>query len=151
MINKIVLGFLALTSVSLVAQEQEISKENYETQIKGNVLFAPVLVFNAGIEKQISPKMTLQGDVFVSPWKSFANRYAQIYMVGLDARYYFSKAFEKFYIGANISTAAFQLQKWNYDSDSYYVYVKTGEAILDEEFVSTRFYVYFWSGWWIPI
>ena len=121
------MGCLALASVSVLAQEQEISKENYETHLKGNVLFAPILVFNGAVEKQISPKMTLQGEVFVSPWKSFANRYAQIYMVGLDARYYFSKAFEKFYVGANVSVAAFQLQKWNYDSDSYYVF-KNGET-----------------------
>ncbi len=127
MIKKIVLGCLALASVSVLAQEQEISKENYETHIKGNVLFAPVLVFNGAVEKQISPKMTLQGEVFVSPWKSFANRYAQIYMVGLDARYYFSQAFEKFYVGANVSVAAFQLQKWNYNSNSYYVF-KNGET-----------------------
>lgn len=127
MIKKIVLGCLALASVSGLAQEQEISKENYETHLKGNVLFAPVLVFNGAVEKQMSPKMTLQGEVFVSPWKSFANRYAQIYMVGLDARYYFSKAFEKFYVGANVSVAAFQLQKWNYNSNSYYVF-KNGET-----------------------
>lgn len=127
MINKIVLGCTVMASLTLRGQQDHIADDTYDTHIKGNVLFAPILVFNAGIEKQIAPKMTLQGDVFISPWKSFAKRYAQVYMVGLDARYYFTKAFDKFYVGANISTAAFQIQKWNYDGDNYYV-SKDGET-----------------------
>ena len=100
-----------LTIGTLTAQEQENEKSLY---IKGNALFAPIGIFNAGIEKQISSKYTLQGDIFISPWKSFAGHELQMYSLSVEGRYYFQEAFKHWYIGANIGLSAFNLQKWNY-------------------------------------
>lgn len=100
-----------LTIETLTAQEQENEKSLY---IKGNALFAPIGILNAGIEKQISSKYTLQGDIFISPWKSFAGHELQMYSLSVEGRYYFQEAFKHWYIGANIGLSAFNLQKWNY-------------------------------------
>ncbi len=128
--NKILLslfGLFALNSIN--AQTTDIPEEKTETQVyvKGNTLLIPVGIVNVGVEHQLSKKFTLQGDIFISPWKSFAGKHAQAYLIGFDGRYYFSKAFEKFYIGANISGGAFNIQKWNYWNDDPY-YHKDGEA-----------------------
>jgi hypothetical protein len=64
------------------------------------LFFLPIGIFNLGIEKQISPKYTLQGDVFISPWKSFAGHELQFYSVSAEGRYYFKEAFKHWYIGA---------------------------------------------------
>ncbi|WP_160136603.1 DUF3575 domain-containing protein [Chryseobacterium sp. c4a] len=105
------LVFLSIGSIK--AQEQEQSEEK-SLYVKGNALFLPIGILNLGIEKQISPKYTLQGDVFISPWKSFAGHELQIYSVSAEGRYYFKEAFKHWYLGANISFAAYNAQKWNY-------------------------------------
>ncbi|MDM1555683.1 DUF3575 domain-containing protein [Chryseobacterium indologenes] len=111
---RVLMGALAFLSVgSLKAQEQEQSEEK-SLYVKGNALFLPIGIFNLGIEKQISPKYTLQGDVFISPWKSFAGHELQFYSVSAEGRYYFKEAFKHWYIGANISVAAYKAAKWNY-------------------------------------
>ena len=115
---KKVLGALALFfAVGINAQE-----EDKQTYIKGNALFLPILMFNGGIEHQLNKKVTLQGDFFISPWKSFGGKNAQIYMVGAEGRYYFDSAFQKWYIGGNVSLAAFNISKWNYWNDNLYVH-----------------------------
>ena len=96
---------------------QENNSEEKSTYIKANALFLPIGVLNAGIETQLSEKYTLQGDIFISPWKSFTGKYAQIYMMGFEGRYYFNQAFKHWYVGANISAATYKLQKWNYWKD----------------------------------
>ncbi|WP_417431259.1 DUF3575 domain-containing protein [Halpernia sp.] len=90
------------------------SQETKLIYVKANALFLPIGILNAGLEYQLSQKYTLQGDVFISPWKSFAGHELQYYSVSFEGRYYFKKALEHWYIGANISTAAFNLQKWSY-------------------------------------
>lgn len=111
-----VLGFLAIGSLKAQEQEQNEDKSLY---IKGNALFIPIGILNAGIEKQISPKYTLQGDVFISPWKSFAGHRLQMYSLSLEGRYYFKEAFKHWYVGANIGVSAYNLQKWNYWSGTF--------------------------------
>ncbi|MEG0927056.1 DUF3575 domain-containing protein [Chryseobacterium sp.] len=111
---RVLVSALALLAVgSLNAQEQEQSGEK-SLYIKGNALLAPIGIINLGIEKQISPKYTIQGDVLISPWKSFAGHELQIYSVSAEGRYYFKEAFKHWYVGANISFAAYNLQKWSY-------------------------------------
>lgn len=111
---KVLTGILAFLCIgSLHAQEQE-RNEDKGLYIKGNALFIPIGILNAGIEKQISPKYTIQGDVFISPWKSFAGHEMQIYSFSVEGRYYFKEAFKHWYIGANIGVSAYNLQKWNY-------------------------------------
>lgn len=118
---RVLMGALAFLSIgSLKAQEQEQSDEK-SLYVKGNALFLPIGIFNLGIEKQISPKYTLQGDVFISPWKSFAGHELQFYSVSAEGRYYFKEAFKHWYIGANIAFAAYNLQKWNYWKEKAYV------------------------------
>lgn len=111
-------GILAFLSVStLSAQEQEQGGQDKSLYIKGNALFAPIGILNIGLEKQISPKYTLQGDVFISPWKSFAGHELQIYSLSVEGRYYFKEAFKNWYLGVNIGAAAYNLQKWSYWND----------------------------------
>lgn len=112
-------GILAFLSAStLSAQEQEQGGQDKSLYIKGNALFAPIGILNLGIEKQISPKYTLQGDVFISPWKSFGGHKLQFYSVSAEGRYYFTEAFKHWYVGANVSVAAYNATKWSYWNDS---------------------------------
>ncbi|MDH6250505.1 hypothetical protein M2347_000232 [Chryseobacterium sp. H1D6B] len=103
---------------NLKAQEQEQEKSLY---VKGNALLAPIGIINAGLEYQLSKKYTLQGDILISPWKSFAGHELQYYSVSVEGRYYFNQAFKHWYIGANLATSAFILQKWNYWGDGLYI------------------------------
>ncbi|WP_431611158.1 DUF3575 domain-containing protein [Chryseobacterium sp. 'Rf worker isolate 10'] len=115
-------GILAFLSAStLNAQEKEEGGQDKSLYIKGNALFAPIGILNLGIEKQISPKYTLQGDVFISPWKSFAGHELQFYSVSAEGRYYFNEAFKHWYLGANVSFAAYNAAKWNYWKDINFV------------------------------
>lgn len=117
---RVLMGALAFLSIgSLKAQEQEQSDEK-SLYVKGNALFLPIGIFNLGIEKQISPKYTLQGDVFISPWKSFAGHELQFYSVSAEGRYYFKEAFKHWYIGANVAVAAYKASKWNYWNDNVF-------------------------------
>ncbi|WP_370895722.1 DUF3575 domain-containing protein [Chryseobacterium gossypii] len=115
---KFITGCMALFLLgSLKAQEQEEKK----LYLKGNALFVPIGVLNVGAEYQLSKKYTLQGDLFISPWKSFAGHEFQYYSISLEGRYYFEEAFKHWYVGANIATSAFVLQKWNYWNDRLFI------------------------------
>ncbi|WP_336704026.1 DUF3575 domain-containing protein [Chryseobacterium indologenes] len=111
-----ILAFLSATTLS--AQEQEQGGQDKSLYIKGNALFAPIGILNLGIEKQISPKYTIQGDVFISPWKSFGGHKLQFYSISAEGRYYFTEAFKHWYVGANVSVAAYNATKWSYWNDS---------------------------------
>lgn len=119
--KKTILLFAILIGLLSNAQTQK-SENSKNIYLKGNALFLPVGIINAGIEYQLNEKVTLQADVFISPWKSFIGKYAQVYMMGFDARYYFDEAFKHFYVGANISGARFIIQKYNYWGDGFYQY-----------------------------
>ncbi|UOU96856.1 DUF3575 domain-containing protein [Chryseobacterium daecheongense] len=114
---------------NLKAQEEEKS-----LYIKGNALLAPIGVVNVGLEKQLSKKYTLQGDVLISPWKSFAGHEMQYYSLSAEGRYYFAEAFSHWYLGANVSIAHFNLQKWNYWNDDLFVNDN------NETFISSNLY-----------
>jgi len=117
--SKIFTGFLTLFLLgNVAAQEQE---KDVSVYVKGNALFIPIGVLNVGVEHQLSKKYTLQGDVFISPWKSFAGHEFQYYSASIEGRYYFDEAFKHFYLGANLSAASFVLQKWNYWGNVPYV------------------------------
>ena len=117
--NLLALSFICL-SIFCFSQKNE-------TYIKANALFLPVGMLNVGVEHGFSEHITGQADVFVSPWKSFAGKNAQVYMLGFNARYYFSEAFRKFYVGVDVSGANFNIQKYGYWNDNYYVH-KNGEV-----------------------
>lgn len=101
----IILGFLS----NAQNQDSATSKKIY---VKANALFLPIGILNSGVEYQLNEKVTVQGDVFISPWKSFAGTYLQVYMIGFEGRYYFKEAFKHWYVGANISGARFIMQKY---------------------------------------
>ncbi|MDQ0067381.1 DUF3575 domain-containing protein [Chryseobacterium lathyri] len=107
-----------LSAAMLTAQEQEQEKGLY---IKGNALLAPIGLINIGLENQLTSKITMQGDVLISPWKSFAGHEFQYYSLSLEGRYYFNEAFSHWYVGANVAASAFVLQKWNYWKDTLYI------------------------------
>ena len=98
-----------------------------ETYIKANAVFLPVGMLNVAVERGFTEHITGQIETFISPWKSFAGKHAQVYMLGVDGRYYFSKSFEKFYVGGNISYASFDIQKYGYWNDNHYTR-KNGEV-----------------------
>lgn len=97
--------------------ESDIEKKVY---LKGNALLIPVGVVNLGLEHQITKKITTQGDVLISPWKSFAGHELQYYSLSFEGRYYFKEAFNGWFLGANIGASSFVLQKWNYWNDDPY-------------------------------
>lgn len=112
--KKIALSFALFWSLFSFSQD---SKSLY---IKGNMLLAPVGILNTGLEYQLSPKYTIQADVFISPWKSFSGYHAQVYMGTLEGRYYFKEAFKKWYIGVNAGSGVFDLTKLNYAGTNRY-------------------------------
>ncbi|AQX06668.1 hypothetical protein BAX97_08525 [Elizabethkingia meningoseptica] len=111
--KKILTVFILAISFGVYAQE-------YKNQIKGNMLFAPIGILNVGYEHAFNQHWTGQADVLISPWKSFAGNHLQIYMGHVEARYYFTKAMEKWYVGANAGMGVFNLQKWNYWNTDVY-------------------------------
>jgi hypothetical protein len=76
----------------------------------------------------------LQGDVLISPWKSFAGHEFQYYSLSLEGRYYFNEAFHGWYAGANIAASSFVLQKWNYWKSVPYINDR------NEEFLKSNLY-----------
>lgn len=122
---KIFIAALSLFSViNISAQENQVESTKPESEkklyVKGNALLIPIGVINAGLEYQLSNKFTLQGDVLISPWKSFAGHEAQIYMGTIEGRYYFKEAFKGWHVGANVSFGAYTLQKPDYWNDDPY-------------------------------
>ena len=98
-----------LVFVSLLSFTQQ-----KETRLKFNGLFLPVGIINVGAEREINEKWSMQADVLISPWKSFANNHFQIYMGHLEVRRYFKQVMNGWYIGANIGGSVFDITKWNY-------------------------------------
>lgn len=115
--KRLSIALLCFTAAFAAAQDSENSKSLY---VKGNALLLPIGMVNVGAEYQLSEKVTVQADVFVSPWKSFAGHQAQLYMFGIDGRYYFDRAFRNWFVGANISGLRFIAQKWNHWGDGPY-------------------------------
>lgn len=89
-------------------------KENAQTYAKVNTLVLPLGMVNAGLETKITPKNTIQTEMFISPWKSIFGHKLQIYAFNVEGRHYFKESFKKFYVGGNLGLAIFDLQKWNY-------------------------------------
>lgn len=97
-----------------------------ETYIKANALFLPIGMLNVGVEQGFTEHITGQADIFVSLWKSFGGHQALFAIGTVEGRYYFDKAFRHFYLGASIGFGVFNIQKWNYWKNDFYV-TKEGE------------------------
>ncbi|WP_312076876.1 DUF3575 domain-containing protein [Chryseobacterium sp.] len=139
------LAILTLFSISQISA-QENTVESTENKIenskgirlKGNALFLPIGIANVAGEFQLSKKITLQGDVFVSPWKSFSGHELQYYSASIEGRYYFKEAFSGFYLGANIAMSKFTLQKWNYWNDEFF-YNENNETFIKSDLYQKGF------------
>lgn len=134
---------VALSLFSLInihAQDNKIlendSKSEKKLYIKGNALLIPIGIVNAGIEYQLKNKLTIQGDVLISPWKSFAGHELQYYSLSVEGRYYFQEAFTGFFLGANLSASSFVLQKYSYWNDDAY------QSKIDENVFFTKSNLY---------
>ncbi|SFJ10492.1 Protein of unknown function [Kaistella treverensis] len=132
--------FVFAVFISFVSKAQ-ISDSTRLPQIyfKANALFLPVGIINAGAEYQLNNKITVQADIFISPWKSFNGRPMQIYIAGLDARYYFKEAFKNWYLGANIAASRYIMQKWNYWSDGPYQYTPESPVYIASDLYQVGF------------
>lgn len=117
---KKILFTLAIGSLSGLQAQTDSLQLKEQIFVKANAVFLPVGIINTGVEYQLSNKMTIQADLLISPWKSFVGRYAQVYMVGVDTRYYFGQAFKNWYVGFNLSGARFIMQKFNYWNTDLY-------------------------------
>lgn len=116
-----------LITLSLISLSTFCFSQKNDTYIKANALFLPLGMLNVGVEHGFTEHITGQADLFVSPWKSFGGKHAQVYMLGFNGRYYFKEAFKGFYLGADFSLAGFNIQKWGYWNDNFYVH-KNGEV-----------------------
>lgn len=99
-----------------------------ETYIKANALFLPLGMLNVGVEHGFTEHITGQADVFVSPWKSFGGHQALFGIGTIEGRYYFDQAFKHFYLGASIGFGVFNIQKWNYWKEGFFVNKETHEV-----------------------
>lgn len=103
-----------------------------QTALKVNAPFLPLGMLGIAAEQPLSTHYSLQAEVFVSPWKSFAGKNLQIYMGTLEGRYYFGEAMKRWYVGTYLSVAAFNLQKWNYWNDVAVVEESGDVAVLPD-------------------
>lgn len=126
---------LALSLAFCMVTQAQLKEENSDRQIyvKANALFLPIGMLNAAAEFQVGERTTLQPEIFVSPWKSYFGKYAQLYTLGFDVRHYFNDAFKHFYVGTNFSAARYKMQKWNYWSDDPYQYKPTSPTYITSE------------------
>lgn len=115
---KNLISAIIICCFSFVNAQQRDSLQQHKLYVKANAAFLPVGMLNAGVEYQLDNKFTLQGDVFISPWKSFLGKYALGTMGIIEGRYYFTEVFKKWYVGAHIGAAAYKIQKWNYWNDN---------------------------------
>lgn len=81
---------------------------------KHNLLLLPLGVVNTGLEFRVGPRHTVQADVLVSPWKSFAGEHAMLFTVQGEGRYYFRDAFKGFYLGVNAGAGVYNFTKWGH-------------------------------------
>lgn len=110
----------SLFSIILLSLSSTFFSQDHSLYVKANALTLPVAVLNAGFEYQLSSKYTLEADGFISPWKSFAGKHAQIYMAHLEGRYYFKEAFKHWYVGLNGGFGVFDITKYNYFNTNKY-------------------------------
>ncbi|CAM2908462.1 hypothetical protein DRF59_05785 [Chryseobacterium flavum] len=112
---------LLASGTEIISAQETEPVQDKSLFIKGNALFAPIGILNVGLEKQLNSRYTIQGDVFISPWKSFAGHELQYYSASAEGRYYFKEAFKHWYVGANLAFAVYNVQKWNYWNDSLHI------------------------------
>lgn len=82
-----------------------------QNRIHANMPLLPIGIVNVAYEKPLSEKYSIQGEITVSPWKSFFDRNLQIYMISFEGKRYFLNHSKGFHVGTYLSGAKFNLQK----------------------------------------
>lgn len=85
-----------------------------QTYVKVNAFTLPALLLNVGIEKKLTEKTTLQGDLLVSPWNSVFENRMLFALSTIEYRYYFKESFKNWYLGVNTGGAIYRMQKFNH-------------------------------------
>lgn len=93
---------------------------NSQTTVKFNGATALLGIPNIGVETSIGKKMTFQFDVTASFWESVDGGPLKFAIFTPEVRYHFKEKFNGFYVGANISFAKFELQKYGYSDTNHY-------------------------------
>jgi hypothetical protein len=91
----------------------------HETYIKGNMVSALFAVPNFGIETSLGEKTTFQVDVIASFWESVGGQPLKFCVITPEYRYYFTKKFDRFYLGAHVGGTTFNLSKFFRNNDGY--------------------------------
>lgn len=97
----------ALCALPLLIAEQAPA----QGYVKLNGLYACVGVINPAVEFAITPKSTLQTEIVISPWKSFAGKHMSFAILMGEYRRYFKRHNDGWYLGANLGMMAFDMSK----------------------------------------
>ncbi len=92
----------------LAAGAAEAAAQGY---VKLNGLYALAGVVNPSVEFAISPKSTIQTEIVISPWKSFAGKHMTFGILMGEYRYYFKEHNRGWYVGGNLGMMAFDMSK----------------------------------------
>lgn len=106
--------FLSLKSMLLSASLLTGSFLALAQEIKLNASTAPLLIPNVAFEYPVAPRLSVQAELLVSPWKSFLDRHLQVYMGSAEGRYYFQPEHQGWFLGGYAGIGFFDMQKWNY-------------------------------------
>lgn len=108
-----------LTFILLFLFQLNFSQDK-DKYIKGNALLANFGIINVGYEHQLDDNKTLEIDALYSPWKSIQGNHLQAFILTVEGRYFFNKAFDKWYLGGHVGGSVFNLTKWHYWNRNLY-------------------------------
>lgn len=94
-----------------------VQKSSAQTHLKTNALYLAALVPNIAVETNLGYNITLEGEIFGSPWKSIKGKPYLMAALLVGSRYYIKEAFDGFYVGLYVSGNKFKYSKWNYTAD----------------------------------
>lgn len=91
-----------------------------QTSIKANLVTAPVLIPNVGVETVLGTNFSFQIDATASFWQSVNGAPQQFLMVFPELRYYPKASGQGFFVGGHIGGSTFKFQKPQYWNTDYY-------------------------------
>lgn len=97
-----------------------VSNALSQTYLKGNAMYWALGITNASIETKVSDRVTFNGDLVFSPWKSVNDSPFLFGQIIPEFRFYPKGAFNGFYAGAFGAFQQFKMTKWNYINTGLY-------------------------------
>jgi len=91
-----------------------------QTYVKGNAAYWAFLITNVSVESKLSNKLTFNGDVVFSPWKSVSGNHFLFGELIPEVRFYPCNAFNGFYVGGFGAFQVFDVTKPQYRRKGYY-------------------------------